>query len=66
MIADRSQPASHIGLRRHDLGATPAVSPETERGTALTSVQGTGCGTATTNTTDSAYVAASEARIQNP
>ena len=30
MIADRSQPASHIGLRRHDLGATPiAVSPRT-------------------------------------
>ena len=46
MIADRSQTASHIGLRRHDLGATPiAVSPETERVTALTSVQGTGCGT---------------------
>ena len=47
MIADRSQTASHIGLRCHDLGATPiAVSPETERVTALTSVQGTGCGTA--------------------
>ena len=29
MIADRSQTASHIGLRCHDLGATPiAVSPE--------------------------------------
>ena len=46
MIADRSQTASHIRLRRRDLGATPiAVSPETERVTALTSVQGTGCGT---------------------
>jgi hypothetical protein len=46
MIADRSQPASHIGLKRYDLGATPiAVFPDTERVTALTSVQETGRGT---------------------
>jgi hypothetical protein len=53
MIADRSQTASHIGLRRHDLGATPiAVSPETERVTASTSVQGTGCSTTIAITMD--------------
>jgi hypothetical protein len=46
MIADRAQTPSHTWLRSRDLRAAHIqVSPETERVTALTSVQGTGCGT---------------------
>jgi hypothetical protein len=46
MIADLAQTPSHTWLRSRDLRAAHIqVSPETERVTALTSVQGTGCGT---------------------
>jgi hypothetical protein len=46
MIAHRFQTESPTSLRSNDLGAAHIqVSPETERATALTSVQGTGCGT---------------------
>ena len=46
MTAHRFQTESPTWLRSHDLGAAHIqVSPETERATALTSVQGTGCGT---------------------
>jgi len=56
MIADRSQTTSHTWLRSRDLrGPNIQVSPETERVTALTSVQRTGCGTQ--GTTDPAVLA---------
>ena len=50
MIAHRFQTESPTWPRRYDLGTTPlAVSPDTECVTALTCVQGTGCGTLLSN-----------------
>jgi hypothetical protein len=45
MLTHRFQSESPAWLRSYELGTTPlAVSPETERVTALSCVQGTGCG----------------------